>query len=104
MFFGLLARQVCTDSLVPEFWMLRYPATAPPGTPNLASCSVVGFVAGTHMEACAGKTPQQLVDGFVAQLDQIFGTPAVPKPATAALVRSHVIDWSKQPWIRGAYT
>jgi hypothetical protein len=46
----------------------------------------------------------QMVASFVSQLDEIFGTPDNPRPTTANLVKSHVIDWSKQPWVRGAYT
>lgn len=40
---------VCTDSFVPEFWMLRYPATN--RAAGLANHTIVGFVAGSHMEA-----------------------------------------------------
>lgn len=93
---------VCTDSFVPEFWMLRYPPTnKAAGIPQHV---VVGFVAGTHMEAIADKPHEEMVQSFTKQLDQIFGTPDNPSPATHNLVKSHVIDWSKQPWVRGAYT
>lgn len=51
--------QVCTDSFVPEFWMLRYPATAT-NTQGLASHSVVGFVAGTHMAKIAHKSHDEV--------------------------------------------
>jgi hypothetical protein len=46
----------------------------------------------------------QMVARFTAQLDDIFGTPSEPKPASKYACKSHVINWAQQPWVRGAYT
>lgn len=32
------------------------------------------------------------------------GSPEKPRPATAAFLRGHVVDWSRVPYIGGAYT
>ena len=32
------------------------------------------------------------------------GTPRATRPATAAYVRAVVVDWSQEPFIRGAYS
>lgn len=93
---------VCTDSFVPEFWMLRYPETN--SSPGAAAHVVVGFVAGWHVEKLMGRPEHEMVDRFVQQLDEIFATDANPKPATKHLCKSYVKDWSKEQWVRGAYT
>lgn len=44
------------------------------------------------------------VSKFLQQLDTIFGTPAEPRPASNAYVKSMVFDWSKEEWVGAAYS
>mmetsp|Transcript_16926 Transcript_16926/g.36620 ORF Transcript_16926/g.36620 Transcript_16926/m.36620 type:complete len:442 (+) Transcript_16926:98-1423(+) len=92
---------VCTDAFVPEFWMLKYPATNPgQGHPHC----IVGFLSGTYADAASAMPPRGAVDAFLNQLNEIYGKPGNPKPATDALAQYQVVDWSKERWVRGAYT
>jgi len=70
-----------------------------PGGPPTA-----GFVAGERADALKDVPPQVAVSRFVEQLDAIFGSPDDPCPASAAFVKGQVFDWSKEPWVGGAYT
>mmetsp|Transcript_12835 Transcript_12835/g.22635 ORF Transcript_12835/g.22635 Transcript_12835/m.22635 type:complete len:387 (+) Transcript_12835:239-1399(+) len=93
---------VCTDSFVPEFWMLHYPHTD--HSAGLGKYTVVGFVAGAQVGLIQDKPHAELVRRFTEQLDDIYGSATSHKPASLHLVKSHVIDWAKEPWVRGAYT
>ena len=44
------------------------------------------------------------VQRFLAQLDQIVGSSADPKPATSAYAKAHVFDWAQEQWVGGAYS
>lgn len=92
---------VCPDSFVPEFWMLTYPHTAPgQGHPYL----ITGFLAGESADAVARMPEQTAVTAFLKQLDTIFASKEDPTPATSALASSQICDWSKEHYVRGAYT
>lgn len=81
--------------------MLKRPVTAPgAGTPHC----VVGFVAGEKADAVSAMDPQQAVQRFVQQLDDVFGTPAAPKPASSSFRCGQVMDWGKERYVRGGYT
>lgn len=56
-----------------------------------------------HGHKDTANTPQ-VVAKFIAQLDEIFGTPANPKPASSSLVEGKVFNWANEPWARAAYT
>ncbi|CAK0783395.1 hypothetical protein CVIRNUC_006594 [Coccomyxa viridis] len=92
---------VCTDCFIPEFWVTSYPATAQDSS-NLHS--MVGFIAGKKAEDLSSMRHSNIILNALKQLDQIFGCQQVPRPATGAFVRGHVADWSKVPWIGGAYS
>lgn len=63
-----------------------------------------GFLAGPRADALVNMTPEQAVQRFLDQLDEIFGTPDNPKPASSSYVKAHVFDWAREPWVGGAYT
>ncbi|KAF8072874.1 PAO3 [Scenedesmus sp. PABB004] len=92
---------VCTDCFVPEFWMTRH-AVTDPAHERLHAC--VGFIAGPRADALSGMAPEAAAAAFVGQLDEIFGTPADPRPASDSYVKAHVFDWAREPWVGGAYT
>ncbi len=70
---------------------------------ELASRNLTGACAPTPVVVVVVGLAQ-MVRRFAAQLDDIFGSPSNPKPASSTLVKSHVINWGEQPWVRGAYT
>jgi monoamine oxidase len=47
-----------------------------------------------------GLTEDQIVKGVLKDLDQLFGN----KTATKAYVRHLLVNWSKDPYIRGTYS
>ncbi|KAJ9516342.1 hypothetical protein QJQ45_001045 [Haematococcus lacustris] len=93
---------LCPDCFVPEYWMLRYPAKNM--DPSLGQHSVVGFVAGDRADALSLLPQDQVVSRFLAQLDEVYGAASGTQPATTHLVAARVVDWSQEPWVRGAYT
>lgn len=47
---------------------------------------------------------EEAVAKFLGQLDDVFGSPGQPRPASAAYVKGHVFDWAREPWVGGAYS
>ncbi|GLC55793.1 hypothetical protein PLESTB_001029400 [Pleodorina starrii] len=92
---------VCPGAFVPEFWMLKRTATNPGvGTPNV----VVGFVAGERADEVGAMDPAEAQRRFLEQLDEIYGSATDPRPASSSVVKCTVVDWSKDPFVRGAYS
>ncbi|KXZ54086.1 hypothetical protein GPECTOR_5g191 [Gonium pectorale] len=92
---------VCPGAWAPEFWMLKYPAVDP--TAGTENC-VVGFLAGERADEASALGAAESQARFLTQLDEVFGTPADPRPASSSLVKATFVDWSQDPYIRGAYT
>eukprot|EP00878_Enallax_costatus_P027136 GHUV01029188.1.p1 GENE.GHUV01029188.1~~GHUV01029188.1.p1 ORF type:complete len:433 (+),score=137.10 GHUV01029188.1:367-1665(+) len=92
---------ICTHTFVPEFWMTQHEVV---DQQNKALHAVVGFLAGPRADALAHITADQAVQQFLDQLDEIFGSPANPQPASSSYVKGHVFDWSREEYIGGAYT
>jgi len=92
---------VCTDELVPEFWMTRRPVT---DGANAHLQPVTGFCAGAAADAVAAMGAAAAVRAFVAQLDRVFGAPGDPRPASDSLAKSAVFDWARQEHALGAYS
>lgn len=65
---------------------------------------LVGFIAGTRADEASKLHPDEVVKRFLDQIDIVFGKPGDLTPATASLAQSRVIDWSKEHYVRGAYT
>ncbi|KAG1670019.1 hypothetical protein FOA52_011175 [Chlamydomonas sp. UWO 241] len=92
---------ICPECFVPEFWMVRYPETAPgTGHPHL----ITGFLAGERADRASQLPEPEAVSSFLSQLDTMFATPGNPTPATSSLGASRVVDWSKEKYVGGAYT
>eukprot|EP00884_Botryococcus_braunii_P007305 jgi/Botrbrau1/16576/Bobra.0068s0007.1 len=116
---------VCTDCLVPEFWITSYPVPQTSGGPDMppqhgfeqlsgetlggtapatGQYVVTGFAAGKRAAALGQMREGSLLLKFLQQLDRIFGTPERARPATGAFLRGYVVDWSRVPYIGGAYS
>lgn len=95
---------VCTGGIVPEFWMTSYPREPGARRSNAATHCVTCFLAGAAADEASALPKETLVERCVAQLDGIYGTAAVPAPARRALVGFDVVDWSKERYVRGAYS
>jgi monoamine oxidase len=79
------------SGLVPEFWFAS--ASRGTGDPVLTA-----FVNGPNAEALT-RLGNQAVPTVLRELDALYGN-----RASAALSNSFVMDWSKEPAIRGAYS
>lgn len=76
---------------VPELWV----PTASQGSDHL----LMAFVMGEAADALS-KLDSAAVTNVVNALDAVFGAGV----ASGRLVKSHVMDWSKAPHVRGAYS
>jgi hypothetical protein len=92
---------VCTDELVPEFWMTRRPVS---DAKNAHLHPVTGFCAGVAADAVAAMGERRAIEAFVAQLDRVFGTASDPRPASDSFAKAVVFDWARQEHARGAYS
>lgn len=106
---------VCTDSFIPEFWITSYPVpqakrrtdSAVHGTAQASKGklhAVVGFITGRRAVSASSMAESAVVQQFLQQLDRIFGSVPANQPATDALVKSHIADWSKEPYVGGCYS
>mmetsp|Transcript_22540 Transcript_22540/g.67106 ORF Transcript_22540/g.67106 Transcript_22540/m.67106 type:complete len:180 (+) Transcript_22540:216-755(+) len=92
---------ICPESFVPEMWMLRYPETERGcGQPY----QITAFLAGERADRASNMTEAAALSSFLAQLDDMFGSREDPTPATSSLAHSLVVDWSKEPFVGGAYS
>jgi len=94
---------LCGDSFVPQIWFEERPfvATAAFPTPHYVIC---GFITGDQAETLSKMKLQDIVTAFLYQLDCMFGTPNDPTPATSHFEDKMIHNWSKDPFIRCAYT
>ena len=68
-------------------------------------CAVTCFLAGEHAERLSNEMSHtDMVQAALEQLDRIFATPGNATPAKGALVKSRVVDWSKEEYVMGAYS
>lgn len=96
---------VCTDRIFPEVWMTRNNVESTEAVDAAAELHcVTAFVCGERAERIAAMAPRDAVLKLVQQLDEVFGGSGGAAPATGSFVRGYVKDWSKEPYIEGAYT
>jgi monoamine oxidase len=76
---------------VPEIW---YPSLGR-GNTQLLTCFVMGNKAATLSALGNGA-----IQSVLAELDDAFGNNA----ATSSFVDAHIMDWGKEPFIKGAYS
>lgn len=94
---------LCGDSFVPQIWFEERPfkPSAAFPTPHYVVC---GFVTGDQAETMGKMKLNDIVTAFLYQLDCMFGTPEDPTPATTHFEDKMTHNWSKDPFIRCAYT
>jgi monoamine oxidase len=80
------------DGNVPEYW---FTSNGRGTTPILTA-----FVMGDKAQTLTALTPDDAVSSVVAELDRFYGNTL----ASRALIGSHVEDWGKNPFIKGAYS
>jgi monoamine oxidase len=90
---------VCSDSTFTQLWT---DGGAARNTPNIHT--VTAFVSGDAADTVSKMDDKQKVLAFLQQLDQMFGSPTDSQPATKCYLDALIYDWSKQPFIRGAYS
>ena len=95
---------VCTHRLLPELWMTSYPVEDKNHVGQLNHVCVTAFCTGKRAATLGAMSPASAVDRLIEQLNEVFGTHDDPTPATRTFVRGYMRDWSKEPFIGGAYT
>ncbi len=80
------------NGYVPEFWSTGLGRSSENNT-------LTAFVMGEKAEYLS-SLGAAAIDTVVAELDQMYGAGV----ASGSLVASHIMDWSKEPFIKGAYS
>ncbi|KAJ7383975.1 hypothetical protein OS493_024665 [Desmophyllum pertusum] len=65
---------------------------------------IVGFETAEPAEEKSVLSGQEVLDGFLSHLDEMFGTISDPHPATDAIMDHVYFHWSNHPFIRGGYS
>ncbi|KAK3272903.1 hypothetical protein CYMTET_18830 [Cymbomonas tetramitiformis] len=99
----------CMDSFLPEIWMLEYPAQeqqtpSPEGLKCRGTALITAFVAGEFADQMTSMADDEVIRRSLDQLDKMFAQPDLSRPASTAFTGGHVANWSKQKFIRGAYS
>ena len=84
---------IYTSGSIPEYWVSS-------AWRSTASFVLTGFVTGERAEVLSGQTPTVIIQNLLKELDTIYGKGT----ATTALTNAKVMDWSKEPFIKGAYS
>lgn len=104
---------VCVDCFLPELWILDFPARPvpkaaaeafPPGCADRVKHVVTFFACGELADRLSETPKEDIVNGALDQLDQMFGGKGEGSPSRARFVASHVADWSSVETAGGAYT
>jgi monoamine oxidase len=91
-FWAANASSIYTTGSIPEFWI----SSNGRSTQNFV---LTGFVTGSKADALAARGAN-IVSTIVAELDAIYGRGV----ASGFLKNAVVTDWTKEPYIRGAYS
>eukprot|EP00761_Pharyngomonas_kirbyi_P006814 gb/GECH01006823.1/.p1 GENE.gb/GECH01006823.1/~~gb/GECH01006823.1/.p1 ORF type:complete len:436 (+),score=114.82 gb/GECH01006823.1/:1-1308(+) len=86
---------VTDDPLISQFWMTE---------DNGKEFTVKGFVCGEQHFKASMMDDDQVVQHLIDLLDRIFGDLHHSKPATQNFSKSKIYDWTRHPYIRGAYS
>lgn len=65
---------------------------------------IVGFETAQSAEQKSSLSSQQILDGLLSHLDEMFGTPSDLRLATDSFLDYEYFHWSNHPFIRGGYT
>lgn len=84
---------IYTSGSVPEYWV----SSAGRSTTSFV---LSGFVTGERAEVLSSQSTTTVIQNLLKELDTIYGKGT----ATAALANAKVMDWGKEPFIKGAYS
>ncbi|MFN4145227.1 MAG: flavin monoamine oxidase family protein [Runella sp.] len=84
---------IYTSGPVPEFWVTS-------SGRSTRSFVLTGFVMGAQAEALSSLPSSAAIQTVLRDLDGLYGSGV----ATGALLNARLIDWSKEPFIKGAYS
>ncbi|KAL8016514.1 putative amine oxidase, FAD/NAD(P)-binding domain superfamily [Plasmopara halstedii] len=109
---------ICSDCFLPEFWFnstqgighlktngdKQYVANVTDKSADSgAKYLITGFASALYAEKFIGMDHDEIVEGFLDQLDMIYGTVDEPFPARKNFVKGIYKDWGDEPWICGGY-
>ncbi|KAG3255296.1 hypothetical protein PI124_g176 [Phytophthora idaei] len=109
---------VCSDCFLPEFWINSTQGIGhlkPNGDKLCAEKEtnkpkdsetqylITGHAGALYAEKFVGMDLEKIIEGFLDQLDMIYGTVDEPSPAHKYFVKGTYKDWGDEPWIRGGY-
>ncbi|KAL8016508.1 putative amine oxidase, FAD/NAD(P)-binding domain superfamily [Plasmopara halstedii] len=109
---------ICSDCFLPEFWFnstqgighlktngdKQYVANVTDKSADSgAKYLITGFASALYAEKFIGMDHDEIVEGFLDQLDMIYGTVDEPFPARKNFVKGIYKDWGYEPWICGGY-
>ncbi|KAG6977464.1 hypothetical protein JG688_00000294 [Phytophthora aleatoria] len=109
---------VCSDCFLPEFWINSTQGIGhlkPNGDKLCAEKEtnkpedsetqylITGYAGALYAEKFVSMDHEKIIEGFLDQLDMIYGTVDEPSPARKYFVKGTYKDWGDEPWIRGGY-
>ncbi|KAL4087468.1 hypothetical protein PRIC1_013358 [Phytophthora ramorum] len=109
---------VCSECFLPEFWfnntkgigylksngdMLCAEKEACDSEGGNVQYLITGFAGALYAERFVGVAHEEIIEGFLDQLDTIYGTVDEPAPARKYFVKGMYEDWGDNEWIRGGY-
>ncbi|OWZ24460.1 hypothetical protein PHMEG_000468 [Phytophthora megakarya] len=107
---------VCSDCFLPEFWINstqgighlkpngdKLCAQQETKTPDEPQYLITGYAGALYAEKFVGMEHEMIIEGFLDQLDMIYGTVDDPSPAHKFFVKGMYKDFGDEPWIGGGY-
>uniref|UniRef100_M4B442 Amine oxidase domain-containing protein n=1 Tax=Hyaloperonospora arabidopsidis (strain Emoy2) TaxID=559515 RepID=M4B442_HYAAE len=109
---------VCSDCFLPEFWFnstqgighlkpngdkLCTGMEANKHEDGKTQYLITGFVSAAYAETFVGVPHEKIFEGFLDQLDMIYGNVDEPCPAHKFFVKGMYKDFGNEPWIGGGY-
>eukprot|EP01111_Echinosteliopsis_oligospora_P015763 TRINITY_DN632_c0_g1_i1.p1 TRINITY_DN632_c0_g1~~TRINITY_DN632_c0_g1_i1.p1 ORF type:complete len:463 (+),score=118.47 TRINITY_DN632_c0_g1_i1:238-1626(+) len=94
---------ICSDSFIPQIWFDDRPFIATEAHPSEHHVCV-GFATGDQADAIGKMKLNDAVDAFLHQLNTMYGSREEPNPAHTYYEDKMTHNWSKDPYIRCAYS
>jgi monoamine oxidase len=94
---------ICSDTVIPEWWSL--PTHRPPHPQKEWKHFVLtGFTTSDYSRHLSALPREEVKRQALQQLDDMFGTPSDPKPATNSFMDWATKDWGNDRFIKTGYT
>lgn len=106
---------ICSHTFLPEFWINSThgvgelqlhgdEAYSPPADNAAPQYLVTGFAGAETAARLMQYEESYIIDQFVKQLDDIYGSVEDPTPATRCFVKGKYLDWGDVEYVRGGYS